>query len=111
LVEITLLYEYKRKTILYLCIWNMFSGKNAKIDNRKHNRHNDDDDSDATITDDEYDGGCNTITAPYSVLPSDEDRETIINDALDELADIARENILEFKREDFNDDRGRWNMD
>ena len=40
--------------------------------------------------------------APYSVLPTDEDRETIIDDALDELADIARENILEFKREDFN---------
>ncbi len=88
----------------------MFSGKNAKIDNSKHNRHNDDDDSDATITDDEYDGGCNTITAPYSVLPSDEDRETIINDALDELADIARENILEFKREDFNSEEviGTW---
>jgi len=88
----------------------MFSGKNAKIDDSKHNRHNDDDDSDATITDDEYDGGHNTITAPYSVLPSDEDRETIINDALDELAIIARENILEFKREDFNDEEvvGTW---
>lgn len=88
----------------------MNSGKNAKIDDSKHNRHNDDDDSDATITDDEYGGGCNTIIAPYSVLPSDEDRETIINDALDELADIARENILEFKREDFNDEEvvGTW---
>ena len=49
-------------------------------------------------------------SAPYSVLPSDEDRETIINDALDELADIARENILEFKREDFNTEEvvGTW---
>ena len=49
-------------------------------------------------------------TAPYSILPSDEDRETIINDALDELAEIARENILEFKREDFNDEEvvGAW---
>ena len=49
-------------------------------------------------------------TAPYSILPSDEDRETIINNALDELAEIARENILEFKREDFNDEEivGTW---
>ena len=49
-------------------------------------------------------------TTPYSILPSDEDRETIINDALDELAEIARENILEFKREDFNDEEvvGSW---
>ena len=49
-------------------------------------------------------------TAPYSILPTDEDRETIINDALDELADIARENILEFKREDFNTEEvvGTW---
>lgn len=49
-------------------------------------------------------------TAPYSILPSDEDRETIINIALDELAEIARENILEFKREDFNDEDvvGSW---
>jgi putative phage-type endonuclease len=48
--------------------------------------------------------------APYSVLPTDEDRETLINDALDELADIARENILEFKREDFNTEEvvGTW---
>jgi putative phage-type endonuclease len=49
-------------------------------------------------------------SAPYSILPSDEDRETIINDALDELAEIARENILEFKREDFDDEAviGAW---
>jgi putative phage-type endonuclease len=49
-------------------------------------------------------------SAPYSILPSDEDRETIINNALDELAEIARENILEFKREDFNDEEivGTW---
>jgi putative phage-type endonuclease len=51
-----------------------------------------------------------STAAPYSILPSDEDRETIINDALDELAEIARENILEFKREDFNDEDvvGSW---
>jgi putative phage-type endonuclease len=78
-------------------------------------------DSDATLTDDDherddaapYSGLCtpySVLCTPYSVLPSDEDRETIINDALDELADIARENILEFKREDFNTEEvvGTW---
>ena len=96
----------------------MFSGKNAKTNDNEYCRHNthnsdeyDDDDSDATITDDDnhYVEYCEVI-APYSVLPSDEDRETIINDALDELAIIARENILEFKREDFNTEEvvGTW---
>lgn len=42
-------------------------------------------------------------TTPYSILPTDEDREIILDNAIDELAEIARENILEFKREDFND--------
>jgi putative phage-type endonuclease len=67
----------------------------------------DNSDSDATLTDDD---DRDPTTAPYSILPSDEDRETIINDALDELADIARENILEFKREDFNTEEvvGTW---
>jgi putative phage-type endonuclease len=85
-------------------------------------------DSDATLTDDDherddaapysglctpYSGLCTPysgLCTPYSILPSDEDRETIINDALDELADIARENILEFKREDFNTEEvvGTW---
>ena len=59
----------------------MPSGKNAKTNDNEYCRH--DSDSDETITDDEYDGGCNTIIAPYSVLPSDEDLETIIDDALD----------------------------
>lgn len=90
----------------------MPSGKNAKTNDNEYCRHNtrnsdeydDDSDSDATITDDEVDHDVEyrELTAPYSVLPSDEDRETIIDDALDELAIIARENILEFKREDFN---------
>lgn len=90
------------------------SGKNAKIDDREYDRHNtsDDSDSDATLTDNEdpdADADVYNI-APYSILPTDEDRETIINDALDELAIIARENILEFKREDFNDEEviGTW---
>ena len=65
------------------------------------------------VVDDRNDDGdtdADTATAPYSVLPTDEDREAIINDALDELADIARENILEFKREDFDDNAviGTW---
>ena len=48
--------------------------------------------------------------APYSILPTDEDRDTLIHDALDELADIARENILEFKREEFDTEEvvGTW---
>ena len=52
-----------------------------------------------------------SASSPYSILPTDEDRETIINDALDELADIARDNILDFKREDFNTEEvvGTWN--
>jgi putative phage-type endonuclease len=56
------------------------------------------------------DNGNPDSTAPFSILPTDEDRETIINDALDELADIARENILEFKREDFDTEEvvGTW---
>jgi putative phage-type endonuclease len=59
---------------------------------------------------DDADDADATATAPYSVLPTDEDREAIINDAIDELADIARENILEFKREDFNTEEvvGTW---
>ena len=70
-----------------------------------------DSDINAKVNDSEYCGlssdtdaaAAAASTAPYSILPSDEDRETIINIALDELAEIARENILEFKREDFND--------
>ena len=100
----------------------MHSGKNAKTNDNEFRRHDTrnsdeyDDDSDATITDDDRDSDSdsdhddNELTAPYSVLPSNEDRETIIDDALDELADIARENILEFKREDFNTEEvvGTW---
>ena len=98
----------------------MLSGKNAKTNDNEYCRHdsdsdnsNDDSDSDATITDDDRDDDRDEyrhLTAPYSILPSDEDRETIIDDALDELAVIARENILEFKREDFNSEEviGTW---
>jgi putative phage-type endonuclease len=91
----------------------MYSRKNAKINDSKYDSNDDmDSDSDATITDDErnYDDTTTTTISPYSILPSNEDREIIINDALDELADIARENILEFKREDFNSEEviGTW---
>ena len=88
----------------------MIYNQDAKIDNHEYNRRNDESDSDATITDTDTDGDDYTHRAPYSVLPSDKDRETIINDALDELADVARENILEFKREDFNTEEivGTW---
>jgi putative phage-type endonuclease len=75
----------------------------VKIDNDEHDRHNED------RTDSECEDTA-TRDAPYSILPTDEDRETLINDAIDELADIARENILEFKREDFNTEEvvGTW---
>ena len=98
----------------------MPSGKNAKTNDNEYCRHdrdsdnsNDDSNDDATITDDDrddHDDEYRHLTAPYSILPSDEDRETIIDDALDELAIIARENILEFKREDFNTEEvvGTW---
>ena len=88
----------------------MISKQHAKIMDHEYNRPIDGIDSDATITDTDTDGDDDTHTAPYSILPSDKERETIINDALDELADVARENILEFKREDFNDTEvvGTW---
>jgi putative phage-type endonuclease len=88
----------------------MISKQHAKIMDHEYNRPIDGIDSDATITDDDNDNDDDTHTAPYSILPSDKERETIINDALDELADVARENILEFKREDFNDTEvvGTW---
>jgi len=79
--------------------------RNAKTNDNEYSRCDDvsNYDGDTDDTDD-------ADAAPYSVLPSDEDRETIIDDALDELAVIARENILEFKREDFNTEEvvGTW---
>jgi putative phage-type endonuclease len=82
----------------------------AKIGNRESNQSDDERTNDDFIRDYENDECVDTAPSPYSVLPTDEDRETIINDALDELADIARENILEFKREDFNTEEvvGTW---
>ena len=82
---------------------------NAKVNDSEYcglsSDHNVGDDIDTRT-----DAAAAASTTPYSILPSDEDRETIINDALDELAEIARENILEFKREDFNDEEvvGSW---
>jgi putative phage-type endonuclease len=90
---------------------------NAKIIDSEYNIiHNDTDTDTDTDTSESYNENTNNPTnpnasiAPYSILPTDEDRETIINDAIDELADIARENILEFKREDFNTEEvvGTW---
>jgi putative phage-type endonuclease len=86
--------------------------RNAKTNDNEYSRCDDvskydDSDNDA---DNDNDNDTETDVAPYSILPSDEDRETIIDDALDELAVIARENILEFKREDFNTEEvvGTW---
>jgi putative phage-type endonuclease len=85
----------------------------AKIDDHEYNNCDDGDNdgdnvSDATITDNDHEHAA--AASPYSILPTDEDREAIINDALDELADVARENILEFKREDFDTEEivGTW---
>ena len=91
----------------------MTTDVNAKVDDSEysglfsdHNVGRDDDADTASAAA----AAAAASTAPYSILPSDEDRETIINNALDELAEIARENILEFKREDFNDEEivGTW---
>ena len=84
---------------------------NAKIIDIEYNIiHYDADTSESYDANTENPNNPNASIAPYSVLPTDEDREAIINDALDELADIARENILEFKREDFNTEEvvGTW---
>jgi hypothetical protein len=42
--------------------------------------------------------------SPYSILPTDEEREIIIMDALTEVTEIMKEHALEYKREDFRDD-------
>ena len=92
----------------------------AKINDHEYHYSDDNDGdgdnvSDVTITDNSDNDHAHqhdhaTATSPYSLLPTDEDREAIINNALDELADVARENILEFKREDFNTEEivGTW---
>jgi len=79
--------------------------RNAKTNDNEYSRCDD-----VSKYDDDTDDTDHADAAPYSILPSDEDRETIIDDALDELAVIARENILEFKREDFNTEEviGTW---
>ena len=65
------MYEYKRKTILYLCIYMMPSGKNAKTNDNEYCRHDRDsdnsDDSDTTITDDEVDVDANVRAAGLSI--------------------------------------------
>ena len=42
--------------------------------------------------------------SPYSILPTDEEREIIVNDALEEIIDIMSEHALDYKREDFSND-------
>ena len=42
--------------------------------------------------------------SPYSILPTDEEREIIVNDALEEIIDIMSEQALDYKREDFSND-------
>jgi hypothetical protein len=45
-----------------------------------------------------------TDVSPYSILPTDEEREIIVNDALEEIIDIMSEQALDYKREDFSND-------
>jgi len=91
------------------------SKKDAKINHHElycnnYERYNDDTDTDTDADSETYTDATTDFTSPYSILPTDEEREAIIDDALDELAVIARENILEFKREDFNTEEvvGTW---
>ena len=88
----------------------MTSELDVEINDSKHSEQYSDRTKDRDRDDTDTDTDTPEASAPYSILPTDEDRETIINDALDELAEIARENILEFKREDFNDEEvvGTW---
>lgn len=86
----------------------------AKINDNEYYYSDGVDSDDEGLTDnedgDEDGAATHAATYPYSLLPTDEDREAIIDNALDELADVARENILEFKREDFNTEEvvGTW---
>jgi hypothetical protein len=47
---------------------------------------------------------CACDASPYSILPTDEEREIIIEEALAEIIDIMKDNALEYKREDFSQD-------
>ena len=111
--KIDVYYEYKRISIIY--IYGMTSELDVKINNNEYSGLHRDCAKDreheyAADAADAADTAASMPSTPYSILPTDEDRETIINDALDELAEIARETILEFKREDFNDEEvvGTW---
>ena len=42
--------------------------------------------------------------SPYSILPTDEEREIIIQDALEEITEYMRDRALDYKREDFSSD-------
>ena len=88
----------------------MTSELDVEINDSEHREQYSDRTKDRDRDDTDTDTDTDEASTPYSILPTDEDRETIINDALDELAEIARENILEFKREDFNDEEvvGTW---
>ena len=47
---------------------------------------------------------CGCDASPYSILPTDEERDIIIDDALAEIIEIMKERALEYKREDFSQD-------
>ena len=62
----------------------------------------DDDTPDPDTDDDTPDPDADV--SPYSILPTDEEREIIVNDALEEIIDIMSEHALDYKREDFSND-------
>lgn len=71
---------------------------NSDFEEDSHN-HRSTDDEDGTIDEeDEID------ISPYSILPTEDEREIIINDALDEVTEYMKDRALEYKNEDFNED-------
>jgi hypothetical protein len=42
--------------------------------------------------------------SPYSILPTEYEREIIINDALDEVSEYMKERALDYKKEDFSEE-------
>jgi len=47
---------------------------------------------------------CALGASPYSILPTDEERDIIIEEALAEIIEIMKDRALEYKREDFSQD-------
>lgn len=72
---------------------------NSDFEKGSHNHRTTDDEEYETI-DEEYEFDI----SPYSILPTEEDREIIINDTLYEVTEYMKERALEYKNEDFSED-------